>query len=149
MFTAFTQPQILELKEIFNLLDTTSDGYISTEDLRSFLDSIGAPLGDEEIGTMMGEMGDPFNFTLFLTALCEKLSNLDSENVIVSALRTYDEADTGFIGLDSLREALLQRGEGVSPGEFQLLVKECKLVDGRVSIRELARTIKHCGLLPS
>lgn len=148
VFTAFTQPQILELKEIFNLLDTTADGNISREDLETFLGSIGSPHSPEEIGSMMEDMGERFNFTLFLTTLCERLSNLDSENVIAHALSVFDMEGSGRISFVELKEALCTEGE-TTQEEWDLLCKQLGPTEDSVCIRALARTIRHCGLLPS
>lgn len=146
VFTAFTQPQILELKEIFNLLDSTADGKISREDLATFLNSIGSPLTDEEIDGMMDDMGERFNFTIFLTTLCEKLSNLDSENVIAHALKAFDPSDSGSITVSELKGALLAHDPPSTPEEWTTLEKILRPVDGKVPIKDLARLIRHCGL---
>ncbi|KAI5180998.1 myosin regulatory light chain 12 [Nematocida sp. AWRm80] len=149
VFTAFTQPQILELKEIFNLLDVTADGYISKDDLSTFLESIGTPLTDKEIDTMMDDMGDKFNFTLFLTTLCERLSNIDSENVISNALRTFDTAESGEISLTELKEALLTTNTPLTPEEWSLLEKELRPANDKVKITEVSKVVRHCGLSPT
>ncbi|EHY65359.1 myosin regulatory light chain 12 [Nematocida ausubeli] len=147
VFMAFTQPQILELKEIFNLLDSTADGFISKEDLVSFLDSIGAPLTKEEIDEMMYDMGDRFNFTQFLTSLCERLANLDAQNVIEQAIGVFDPAGTGKVSLTDLKEALSQGDTAITPQEWAVLEKELKPEEGKLPIPEIAKIIKNCGLL--
>ncbi|KAI5171759.1 myosin regulatory light chain 12 [Nematocida sp. LUAm3] len=150
VFTAFTQPQILELKEIFNMLDTTSDGNISANDLETFLDSIGAPLTKEEINNMMEDMGERFNFTLFLTTLCERLSNIDSENVIAGALKIFDPSESGCVVLSEVKEALLSEGSSpLTQNEWTLLEKQLKATNGKVQIKEISRAIRHCGLSPA
>ncbi|KAI5189811.1 myosin regulatory light chain 12 [Nematocida sp. AWRm77] len=146
IFTAFTQAQIAEFKEIFNLLDSTADGNISREDLSTFLESIGSPLTEEEINTMMEEMGDRFNFTLFLTVLCERLSNLDSENVIARALKVFDPNDTGSVSLFALKEALLAQEPACTKEEWAALEKLLTPVEGKAQIADVAKLIRHCGL---
>ncbi|KAI5188797.1 myosin regulatory light chain 12 [Nematocida minor] len=147
VFMAFTQPQILELKEIFNLLDSTADGFISEEDLVSFLDSIGAPLTNEEISEMMCDMGERFNFTQFLTSLCERLANLDAQNVIEQALGTFDPACSGKVAIADLKESLLQGEGAITPQEWSVLEKELKPEEGKLPIPEIAKIIKNCGLV--
>ncbi|EIJ87275.1 myosin regulatory light chain 12 [Nematocida parisii] len=147
VFMAFTQPQILELKEIFNLLDSTADGFISQEDLVSFLDSIGSPLTKEEISEMMYDMGERFNFTQFLTTLCERLANLDAQNVVEQALGLFDPAGTGSVSLADLKESLMQGETPITQLEWSILEKELKPNEGKISIPETARIIKNCGLL--
>lgn len=149
IFAEFTQHQILELKGIFNMLDSTADGNVSREDLVLFLETIGAPLTPEEIDGMMEEMGERFNFTLFLTTLCEKFSKIESEKVLVQALQVLDQSGTGKISLSELREALLGGPEPVTKEEWRTLEKQLAPVEGKVSISEIARTIKYCGLPPT
>lgn len=147
VFMAFTQAQIMEMKEIFNLLDSTADGFISREDLVSFLDSIGSPLAKEEIDDMMYDMGERFNFTQFLTSLCEKVANLDAENVLEKALGVFDPASTGKISISELKECLVQGEGAVTPEEWSILEKELKPVEGKLLISEVAKIVKSCGLL--
>ncbi|KAI5186317.1 fast skeletal myosin light chain 2 [Nematocida homosporus] len=135
----------MELKDIFNMLDVTTDGNVSRQDLETFLEDIGAPLTNEEITSMMDDMGDRFTFTLFLTTLCERLSNIDSENVIASALQVLDPSESGLVAVTELEAALCQSG-GVSAEEWQALERLLKPSEGRVAIKDLAKTIRHCGL---
>lgn len=147
VFTAFTQPQILELKEIFNLLDSTADGFISEEDLVSFLDSIGSPLTPEEIEEMMHDMGERFNFTQFLTSLCERLANIDAQNIIEAALCIFDPAGTGKVDIADLKHTLLQGDTAITQDEWKVLEKELKTEEGKMPIPEIAGIIKNCGLV--
>ncbi|KAH9386356.1 myosin regulatory light chain 12 [Nematocida major] len=146
VFQAFLQPQILELKEIFNMLDSTADGYISKEDLVSFLDSIGSPHTEEEIDEMMYEMGDRFNFTQFLTSLCEKLANLDALNVTEKALQALDPAGSGKVALSDLKESLTRGENAVTLQEWSILEKELSAENGVLPIPQVAKVIKNCGL---
>ncbi|OAG31626.1 myosin regulatory light chain 12 [Nematocida displodere] len=150
VFTAFTHPQILELREVFSLLDGTADGKISKEDLETFLESIGSPHTEEEIEGMMHDLGgSTFCFTTFLTALCEKLSNIDSENVLARALGIFDPGLRGSISVSELKEALTTSGDRLTPGEWAVLEKQLSPADGHVQAKDLAREIRHCGLAPS
>lgn len=147
IFKSFTQAQMMELKDIFNLIDVTSDGCITYEDLKEFMESMQSPLTEEEMKEMMEDMGGSFNLTVFLTALSERMSNLDSENVVIKALEVFDEEGSGFVELGVLRSALMEQGEGVDKEAVEVLMKDVRVIDGRVSISEVARTIKNCGMV--
>lgn len=147
VFMAFTQPQILELKEIFNLLDSTADGFISEEDLVSFLDSIGSPLTPEEISEMMCDMGEKFNFTQFLTSLCERLANIDAQNVIEKALGVFDPAGTGRVDIADLKNSLFTGETAITQEEWNVLEKEIKTEEGKIPISDISKIIKNCGLV--
>lgn len=149
VFTAFTQAQMQELKEIFNMLDITSDGNISREDIEGFLNSIGSPLSIKEIDVLMEEMGERFNFTLFLTTLCEHLSNIDAENVIIASLKELDIDGSESFLLDDLREIVMSGENRITEEEWNAFEKHLGKREHPVPIQEIAQALRYCGLPPS
>ncbi|WP_139119019.1 EF-hand domain-containing protein, partial [Pseudoalteromonas sp. BMB] len=63
VFAMFTQHQVQEFKEAFQLIDQDKDGFISKNDIRATFDSLGRLCTDAELDSMMAEAPGPINFT--------------------------------------------------------------------------------------
>ena len=73
VFAMFSQDQIQEFKEAFNMIDHNRDGFIDKEDLHDMLASLGKDPTDDYLEGMMNEAPGPINFTMFLTLFGERL----------------------------------------------------------------------------
>jgi hypothetical protein len=60
---------------------------------------------------MISEAPGSINFTMFLTLMGEKMSGTDPEHEILQAFESFDEAKTGFINADVLRECMTSMGD--------------------------------------
>jgi len=69
VFAMFTQHQVQEFKEAFQLIDQDKDGFISKSDIRATFDSLGRLCTDAELESMVAEAPGPINFTMFLPSL--------------------------------------------------------------------------------
>merc|ERR1712212_10481 len=76
VFSLFTQTQIQEFKEAFNMIDQNRDGFISQEDLGGMFASMGKDHPAEYLEAMIKEASADINFTTFLTLFGEKLKRL-------------------------------------------------------------------------
>lgn len=52
-------------------------------------------MDDADLNEMISEAPGPINFTMFLTIFGERVSGSDSEEIIISAFKTFDTEGTG------------------------------------------------------
>jgi len=110
VFVLFSQKQIAEFKEAFQLMDNDKDGVIGKSDLRSTFDALGKLASDKELDDMLGEASGPLNFTQLLTLFAERMSGggQDDDEVVIAAFKTFDM--NGKIDSEKLRYALMNWG---------------------------------------
>merc|ERR1711962_281885 len=100
VFDMFSQKQVAEFKDGFQIIDRDRDGVINLADLRAMF---------EEIGRI--------NFTTFITMFAEKSSGeVDEDEVIAKAIRAF-EKEPGEIETDDFRLALMAFGDKFSKAE--------------------------------
>ncbi|XP_043269294.1 myosin regulatory light chain 2 isoform X3 [Venturia canescens] len=110
VFSMFSQKQVAEFKEAFQLMDHDKDGVIGKEDLRQTFDSVGRLATDKELDEMIGEVPGPINFTQLLTLFAARMSGgSDEDDVIINAFSTFDV--NGKIDGKRLKHALTTYGE--------------------------------------
>ena len=143
IFAMFSQEQIQEFKETFNLLDQNHDGFIDKEDLHDMLASLGKMPTDQYLDSMMAEAPGPINFTMFLTMFGEKLNGTDPEDVIKNAFACFDEENKGFLNEDRLRELLTTMGDRFTEEEVDEMYREAPIKNGNFDYVEFTRILKH------
>lgn len=143
VFAMFDQAQIQEFKEAFNLIDQDHDGFISNEDLKDMLASLGKEPNDQFIDDMMKEAPGPINFTMFLTLFAVKLTGTDPEQVIKNAFGCFDETSTGKVDEDYLRELLTTMGDRFTDEEVDEMFTGAPIKDGEFDYVEFVKILKH------
>lgn len=112
VFSVFSQKQIAEFKEAFQLMDADKDGIIGKNDLRAAFDSVGKIASDKELDAMLGEASGPINFTQLLTLFANRMASSganDEDEVVIAAFKAFD--NDGLIDGDKFRETLMNYGD--------------------------------------
>lgn len=111
VFVLFSQKQIAEFKEAFQLMDNDKDGVIGKNDLRSTFDALGKLVSDKELDEMLGEAQGPLNFTQLLTLFANRMSGggTDDDDVVINAFKAFDM--NGKIDGEKFRYALTHWGQ--------------------------------------
>jgi Ca2+-binding EF-hand superfamily protein len=116
VFSMFSQKQVAEFKEAFQLMDQDKDGTIGKNDLRATFDSLGRLVGDKELDDMLSEASGPISFTQLLTLFANRMAGgSDEDDVVINAFKTFD-AD-GVIDGEKFRHALMTWGDRFSAAE--------------------------------
>lgn len=117
VFSMFTQKQVAEFKEAFQLMDADKDGIIGKNDLRAAFDSVGRLATDKEIEEMLNEAPAPINFTQLLNLFATRMSGsgADDDDTVIAAFNTFDI--NGKIDGERLRHALMTYGDKFSAKE--------------------------------
>lgn len=116
VFDMFSQKQVAEMKEGFQIMDRDKDGILGKDDLRSIFDEIGRIASDDDLQDMLNEADGPLNFTMFLNMFAEKnKGEVDDDELIKKSFLAY--AEDGQIECDNFRHALMTWGDKFTPEE--------------------------------
>jgi len=118
VFSMFSQTQVAEFKEAFQLMDHDKDGIISKSDLRATFDVVGKLSNEKELDEMVNEASGPINFTQLLSLFGNRMQDsggTDDDSVVVEAFKSFDKE--GTIDSESFRHALMTWGDKFSAKE--------------------------------
>ncbi|RZC33944.1 hypothetical protein BDFB_013068 [Asbolus verrucosus] len=118
VFSMFSQTQVAEFKEGFQLMDNDKDGIISKSDLRATFDAVGKLSNEKELDEMINEAPGPINFTQLLGLFANRMQDsggTDDDDVVVAAFKSFDEG--GVIDSERFRHALMTWGDKFSAKE--------------------------------
>ncbi|KAK2705727.1 hypothetical protein QYM36_015932 [Artemia franciscana] len=137
IFSMFSQRQVQEFKEGFQLMDRDKDGIINKNDLRATFDEIGRIVPEKELDEMINEAPGPINFTMLLTMFAERMSGgTDEDDVVVNAFKSFDEE--GVIDSERLRHALMTWGDKFSGAEVDTAYEQFEMDNqGRINTTKL------------
>jgi len=146
VFVLFSQKQIAEFKEAFQLMDNDKDGVIGKNDLRSTFDALGKLVSDKELDEMLGEAAGPLNFTQLLTLFANRMSGggQDDDDVVINAFKAFD--NNGKIDGEKFRFALTHWGadkfteDEVDDAFDQMIVDDKGFIDTAALISMLTGT---------
>jgi len=142
VFDMFTQKQVSEMKEGFQIMDHDKDGILGKDDLRCIFDEIGRIISDQEINDMLGEADGPLNFTMFLNMFGEKnKGEVDDDELIKQAFQAYVQED-GMIDGDVFRHAIMTWGDQFTKEEVDdaynhIPIDDDNMIDGEELISML------------
>ncbi|KAK8753910.1 hypothetical protein OTU49_001578 [Cherax quadricarinatus] len=111
VFDMFTQKQVAEFKEGFQVMDRDRDGIISKDDLRGVYDEIGRIVTDKELDDMLADAPGPINFTTLLHMFASRSSGeSDDDDVVAKSFRAF-EKEAGQIDSEQFRAMLMAFGD--------------------------------------
>merc|ERR1711915_236995 len=89
----FDEATLETYKECFKLMDIDKDGVINKTDLRAAFDNVGRLVMDDELNSMLAEVGGPCNFDNMIKMFEAKMAGgvSDPDEVVVNAFKAYDE----------------------------------------------------------
>jgi len=143
VFSMFSQKQVAEFKEAFQLMDQDKDGVIGKNDLRATFDAVGRLTNDKELEEMLSEASGPINFTQLLTLFAKRMAGsgaTDDDDVVIDAFKKFDE--NGVIDGDKLRHLLTSFGERFTNNEVddaydQMIIDDKNMIDTAALIEML------------
>jgi len=139
VFTMFRPNQVQEFKEAFAMIDSNRDGIIDLADLKDMYGNLGRVPPDEELNTMLKEAPGQLNFTTFLNLFGEKLSGTDPEDTIRQAFSMFDDAGTGKLDENYLKDLLSNMGDNFTADEVKQTWKEAPPGEGTLRLHHLRR----------
>lgn len=82
VFSMFSQRQVAEFKEGFQIMDRDKDGILGKNDLRATYDELGRIVAEKELDEMLSDAPGPINFTMLLTMFAERQSGGDEHETL-------------------------------------------------------------------
>jgi len=117
VFDMFTQAQVAEFKDGFQIMDRDRDGVISKDDLRGAFSEIGRMVSEDHLESMLADAPGPLNFTTFLQMFAARSSGeSDDDEVVRKAIKAF-EKNPGEIDSEALKTSLMAFGEKFTDGE--------------------------------
>jgi len=143
VFSVFSQKQVAEFKEAFQLMDHDKDGIIGKNDLRATFDSLGKLASDKELDAMLSEATGPINFTQLLSLFANRMATsgaTDDDEVVIAAFKTFD--NNGLIDGEKFRTALMTYGEKFTADEVDdafdnMVIDDKNMIDTQALIAML------------
>jgi len=144
VFSKFTQRQIAEFKEAFQLMDVNKDGVIGKDDLRATFDSLGKSVGDSELNELVNDSPGPINFTGFLTLFADRMSGgSDEDDVVIASFKSFDK--DGKIEAEQLRHALMTWGQRFSESDVKEAFSQMTIDGGKIDTEKLIGMLTASG----
>jgi len=117
IFDLFTQKQVAEFKEGFQVMDKDKDGVVGKDDLKQTFADLGRPGTEEDYDSMIADSPNPINFTTLLSMFASRSSGeQDDDDVIVTAFKSF-ESKPGEIDPDQFRSMLKAFGDKFTDAE--------------------------------
>jgi len=143
VFSMFSQTQVAEFKEAFQLMDHDKDGIISKSDLRATFDDVGKLSNEKELDEMINEASGPINFTQLLGLFAARMQDsggTDDDEVVVAAFKSFDEG--GSIDSERFRHALMTWGDKFTSKEVDDAFDAMEIDDnGRIDTAALIQLL--------
>jgi len=146
-----SEEQKSDIREAFNLFDTSGSGSIDTKDLKVAMRALGFEPRKEEIKKMICDVDKENSGTLtfdnFLNLMARKISEKDSKEEILKAFKLFDDDETGKISFENLKRVAKELGENLTDEELQEMIDEAdRNGDGEVDEDEFLRIMKKTSL---
>ena len=90
---SFDEATLEVYKECFRLMDIDKDGVINKNDLRAAFDNVGRLVMDDELNSMLSEVGGPCNYDNMIKMFAAKMAGgvNDPDDLVVDAFKAFDE----------------------------------------------------------
>jgi calmodulin len=144
MTDKFTDEQIAEFKEAFQIFDKDGDGMILTKELGTVMRGLGQNASENEIAQMILEVdknGDgTIDFKEFLSLMADKLKTSGNKQELLEAFKLIDKDCIGALPAYEFRYLMSTSGENISEEEIDEMIKEADLDnDGTIDFDEFIR----------
>jgi len=143
VFALFNQAQIQEFKEAFTMMDQNRDGIICEDDLAAIYQQVGADPDPSQLKKMIAESPGQLNFTHFLTLFGENVKGTDPESRLRDAFTLFDEANTGKMAEEYIKDLLMNVGDPFSKDEIKQVWKEAPIEGGQLDYLKFVAIIKR------
>merc|ERR1712216_432622 len=142
--TQFTEEQIAEFQEAFDLFCKGSNGLVAGKDLGTVLRSLGQNPTDEQLRDMLDGL-DCYNgfidFPEFLSIMGPLMQDYDEVEELIEAFKVFDKGENGLISHAEARYILSNLGDALTDPEADEIIMEVDYGNGEINYEELARLL--------
>ncbi|XP_005113262.1 caltractin [Aplysia californica] len=147
-----TPQEVRDLRGVFDIFDTNSDGLIGSIDLRKCLRTLGFKVSKDEAAQMIHDVNlkgkTEIDFNEFLEIIIDRQGDTrDIYDEILKGFEMFDYDSTGHISLEKLRRACNNAGIKFTQKELEEMMEEADVNgDGHVDQSEFIRIMLQTNL---
>ena len=127
--TNLTEMEIALYKEAFQIFDKHSEGYISTKELGTILNSLGINISEEDLIEIITiydneQNNNMIDFITFLDIIAKKKDDIYKEEDLINAFRIFDKEGNGKISSKELRYVMMSSGVDFNENYIKDIINE-------------------------
>ena len=140
----FSEEQIEEIREAFNLFDTDGSGAIDYKELKAAMRALGFDTKKEEMQRIIDEIdadgSGEIEFPEFMQMMTGKMGAVDSKEEIMKLFKKFDAQSKGYINFGDVKSIAKQLGENMSEDDLNNMIVQAG-TDGRVSAEQFYKVL--------
>ena len=141
----FSDEQIEEIREAFNLFDSDGSGSIDYKELKAAMRALGFETKKEELQKIIAEIdadgSGEIEFPEFMQMMTGKMGAIDSYEEIMKLFKRFDAKDKGFIDFADVKHIAKELGENMSDVDLGNMVQSFG-TDGKVTAEQFYALLK-------
>ena len=146
----FSEEQILEVKEAFNVFDSEQKGGLDARELKAAISALNIKITKEEIRNIYSDFGkdirEKINLDEFMEIVIPRLPDRHTKDYIQKIFQYFDLENTGKITARHLKKIAQEIGENLSDEELKEIMEEAdKDADGYIGFDDFYRIMKKRG----
>jgi len=147
-----TPQEVRDLRAVFEIFDTDSDGLIGAPELKKAMRTLGFKLTREEVQQVIADVSQKgrgaLDFNEFLETVIDRQGDTrDIYDEILQGFKMFDYDSSGQISLENLRQACGEAGIKFTQKELEEMVEEADVNgDGAVDQSEFIRIMLQTNL---
>ena len=140
----FTEEQIEEIREAFNLFDTDGSGAIDYKELKAAMRALGFETKKEEMQRIIEEIdadgSGEIEFPEFMQMMTGKMGAVTSYEEIMKLFKKFDSQGKGWIDFGDVKNIAKQLGENMSEEHLHDMIALAG-TDGKVTEQQFYETL--------
>lgn len=151
-FKELTPQEFRDLRTVFEIFDSDSDGLINTPELRRAMRTLGFKVSREEVARIISDASNKqrqcLDFNEFLeTVIDHQGDTRDIYEEILQGFKMFDYDDKGHISIDNLKKACHDAGIKFTEKELEEMVEEADVNgDGNIDQSEFTKIMLQTNL---
>ena len=141
----FSDEQIEEIREAFNLFDSNGSGSIDYKELKAAMHALGFETKKEELRKIIAEIdadgSGEIEFPEFMQMMTGKMGAIDSYEEIMKIFKRFDAKGKGFIDFADVKHIAKELGENMSDVDLENMIF-CFGTDGKVTVEQFYALLK-------
>ena len=146
----YSEEQILEVKEAFNVFDSDQKGGLDARELKAAISALNIKITNEEIRNIYSDFGkdirEKITLEEFMEIVIPRLPDRHTKDYIQKIFQYFDLENTGKITARHLKKIAEEIGENLSDEELKEIMEEAdKDADGYIGFDDFYRIMKKRG----
>ena len=140
---SLTETQICQIRQCFNLHDTTGSGCVDAGKLGIIMRSLGKCPSEADIRDIIKQYGitDGVNFETLVHIMESNVGNFNkTEDDIIEAFRVFDKNQTGLVSAEEIIHVLSVLGETMEKEAIANIVND-HVTDGMIDYKAFAKVL--------